>query len=129
MGITLNGTLMHLTIKYGQWIFLPGDKMNLVHYYNLPFQDIFLHMKYELLGPLEKFLKRFHCILPSKKVQKVKSLVLIKHHTTKRCGVDVQLHSFLTSALDRGEGSVLSPVCFTPRERVPSTHWTGSWIW
>jgi hypothetical protein len=35
-------------------------------------------------------------------------------------GVGVQLHAFLTSALDKHE--------ITPKERAPGTHWTGEWV-
>jgi hypothetical protein len=34
----------------------------------------------------------------------------------------------LTSALDRGEWSASRPGRFTPRERVPGTHWIGGWV-
>jgi hypothetical protein len=34
----------------------------------------------------------------------------------------------LTSALDEGEWSASHPRCFTPRESVPGTHWTGGWV-
>jgi hypothetical protein len=34
----------------------------------------------------------------------------------------------LTSALDGGEWSVSLPGRFTPRERVPNTHWIGGWV-
>jgi hypothetical protein len=37
--------------------------------------------------------------------------------------VKVQPHAFLTSALDGGEWSASQPGRFTPRERVPGTHW------
>jgi hypothetical protein len=37
------------------------------------------------------------------------------------------MHS-LTSALDGGEWSASRPRRFTPRERVPGTHWTGGWV-
>jgi hypothetical protein len=43
-------------------------------------------------------------------------------------GVDVQLHAFLTSAIDGGEWSVSHPCPFTPRERAPGTHWIGGWV-
>jgi hypothetical protein len=43
-------------------------------------------------------------------------------------GVDVYIHVFLTSALVGGEWSASRPGCFTPRERVPSTHWIGGWV-
>jgi hypothetical protein len=43
-------------------------------------------------------------------------------------GVEVQLHSFLTSALDGGEWSPSRLGRFTPRERAPGTHWTGGWV-
>jgi hypothetical protein len=36
-------------------------------------------------------------------------------------GVEVQLHAFLTSALDGGEWSASRPDRFTPKERVPGT--------
>jgi hypothetical protein len=34
----------------------------------------------------------------------------------------------MTSALDRGEWSASHPGRFTPRERVPGTHWIGGWV-
>jgi len=40
-------------------------------------------------------------------------------------GVEVQLHTFLTSALGGGEWSVLHPGYFIPGERAPGTHWVG----
>jgi hypothetical protein len=43
-------------------------------------------------------------------------------------GVVVQMHIFLTSALAGGEWSASRPGRFTPGERAPSTHWTGSWV-
>jgi len=36
--------------------------------------------------------------------------------------VEVQLHTFLTIALDRGEWSALCPSYFNPRERTLITH-------
>jgi hypothetical protein len=42
--------------------------------------------------------------------------------------VEVQLHSFLTSALDGGECSASHPGRFIPRERDPGTHWIGGWV-
>jgi hypothetical protein len=43
-------------------------------------------------------------------------------------GVDEQIHAFLTSALAGSEWSASRPGCFTPSERVPSTHWIGDWV-
>jgi hypothetical protein len=37
-------------------------------------------------------------------------------------GVEVQLHAFMTSALDGGEWSASRPSRFTRRERAPFTH-------
>jgi hypothetical protein len=37
------------------------------------------------------------------------------------------IHS-LTSALDGGEWPVSLPGHFTPRDRVPVTHWIGGWV-
>jgi hypothetical protein len=34
----------------------------------------------------------------------------------------------LTSALESGAWSVSRPGRFTPRERVPGTHWIGGWV-
>jgi hypothetical protein len=52
------------------------------------------------------------------------SLCLTKHHAMKTFwGVEVWLHSFLTSAVDRGEWSASRLGRFTPRERAPVTHW------
>jgi len=52
------------------------------------------------------------------------SLGLTKHHTVKMYrGAEVELHSFLTSAMDGGEWSASCPSQFTSREIAPSTHW------
>jgi hypothetical protein len=40
----------------------------------------------------------------------------------------VQLHTFLTSALDGSEWSASRPGRFTPRERAPGIHWIGDWV-
>jgi len=37
----------------------------------------------------------------------------------------VELHAFLTSALDGAERSASRPGRFTAGERVPDTHWPG----
>jgi hypothetical protein len=37
-------------------------------------------------------------------------------------------YSFTTSALDGVSGQRRAPPRFTPRERTPSTHWTGGWV-
>jgi hypothetical protein len=51
------------------------------------------------------------------------SLCLTKHHAMK-----TYWGAFLTSALDGGEWSASLPGLFTPRERVPGTHWIGGWV-
>jgi len=38
-------------------------------------------------------------------------------------GVEVELHAFLTSALDGDAWSASRHGCFIPRERTPSIHW------
>jgi hypothetical protein len=43
-------------------------------------------------------------------------------------GVEVQLHTFLISALDGGEWSVSHPGRFTPRVKAAGTHWIGGWV-
>jgi hypothetical protein len=43
-------------------------------------------------------------------------------------GADVQIHVFLTSALDGGEWSASRPGRFTPGERASGTHWIGVWV-
>jgi hypothetical protein len=42
--------------------------------------------------------------------------------------VDVQLHTFLTSALTGDEWSASRPGRFTTGERAPGTHWIGGWV-
>jgi len=42
--------------------------------------------------------------------------------------MEVQLHAFLTSALDGGTLSASRSGCFTPRETAPDTYWTGGWV-
>jgi hypothetical protein len=57
-------------------------------------------------------------------VNKVKvklSLCLTKHHAMKT-------DRGVTSALDEGEWSASCPCRFTPRERIPGTHWIGGWV-
>jgi hypothetical protein len=56
-------------------------------------------------------------------------LCLTKHHTMKmHGGVEVQLHAFLTSAVDGDDWSASRPGRFTPGERIPGNHWIGSWV-
>jgi len=43
-------------------------------------------------------------------------------------GVAVQLHSFLTLALDTGKWSALARRSFYFQERAPGTNWTGGWV-
>jgi hypothetical protein len=38
-------------------------------------------------------------------------------------GVEVEIHAYLTSALDGGKWSASLPGRFTPKERAPGTHW------
>jgi len=42
--------------------------------------------------------------------------------------VKVQVHSFLTLALDGGEWSVSCPSHFTPGESAPIVHLVGGWM-
>jgi hypothetical protein len=37
-------------------------------------------------------------------------------------------YSFLTSALDGGDGQRHAPAALYPGERTPGTHWTGGWV-
>jgi len=54
---------------------------------------------------------------------------LTEHHALKAyCGVEVQLHAFLTSAQDRGEWSAIRPDRFTSGERAPGACWIGGWV-
>jgi hypothetical protein len=43
-------------------------------------------------------------------------------------GLDVSIHSFLTSAFVGGELSASRPDRFTPGERAPGNHWIGGWV-
>jgi hypothetical protein len=43
-------------------------------------------------------------------------------------GVKLQLYSFLTSALDRGQWSASQPGCFISGERNSSTYSTEWWV-
>jgi hypothetical protein len=55
------GILKHLTIKNVLWIFTAATKMSLVDILTYPFRNS-PHKKSEQLGPLENFLRKFHCI-------------------------------------------------------------------
>jgi hypothetical protein len=70
----------------------------------------------------------FHISYKKGKMFKL-SLCLTKYHAMKTIGgVEVQLHAFLTSALDGGEWSASHPGCFTPGERAPGTHCIGGGV-
>jgi hypothetical protein len=56
------------------------------------------------------------------------SLCLANHLAKENGGGEVQLHAFLTSALDRGEWSASRSGRFTPGERASVTHWIGGWV-
>jgi hypothetical protein len=43
-------------------------------------------------------------------------------------GAQIWIHIFLISSLGGGECSASRPCRFTPEERIPGTHWTGSWV-
>jgi hypothetical protein len=42
--------------------------------------------------------------------------------------MQIQLSTFLTLALDRGEWVASHPGCFIPRKRTIGTHWIGGWV-
>jgi hypothetical protein len=42
--------------------------------------------------------------------------------------VKIQLHAFLTSALDRVQWLASRSNRFNPRERAPGAHYTGGWV-
>jgi hypothetical protein len=44
-------------------------------------------------------------------------------------GAEVQLHAFLTLALDGREWPDSCTGRFNPRERVPDNHWIGGWVY
>jgi hypothetical protein len=43
-------------------------------------------------------------------------------------GVEVQLHAFLTSALEGGDGQLHAPAALPPGKEPPSTHWIWGWV-
>jgi len=43
-------------------------------------------------------------------------------------GVEIQLHAFLTSALDGGDWSASHAGCFTLGEGAADTHYIGGWV-
>jgi hypothetical protein len=42
--------------------------------------------------------------------------------------MEMQFHTFFTSALGGSEWSASFPGRFIPRERAPGTHWIGGWV-
>jgi hypothetical protein len=74
----------------------------------------------------ERFSSGIHIKLNAK--VKLSVCFLTGHHAIKAYwGAEVLLYAFSTSALDGGEWSASRPGRFTPRERVPGTHWKGGW--
>jgi hypothetical protein len=43
-------------------------------------------------------------------------------------GMDVKMHTFLTSTLAGGEWTASRPGRFIPGERAPGTHWMRGWV-
>jgi len=43
-------------------------------------------------------------------------------------GVEVYIHTFLTSEVDWGEWSASRTCCFAPGERATGTLWLGGWV-
>jgi hypothetical protein len=61
----------------------------------------------------------------------VKVIHVSKPHDMMACGsMEVQLHAFLTPALDGGRilATVYCCDCFVPRERSQGIHWIGGWL-
>jgi hypothetical protein len=85
-------------------------------------------------------IKHPHNVLKCSKVKAKMSLCLTTYHTLKSypvcnqvpchedMGVEVQLHTFLTLALNGSEWSASRPNHFTLGERVPGTHWIRDWV-
>jgi hypothetical protein len=68
-------------------------------------------------------------VAPRRKWKLKLSPCLIKHQAMNMYGkVEVQLHAYLTSALDGGEWVASRYDGFNRGERVPGTHWIGSWV-
>jgi hypothetical protein len=56
-------------------------------------------------------------------------LRLVEHYAMNIYGgMEVQLHTLLSLALDWGVLSASGTRYFTPRERFPSTHWIGGYM-
>jgi hypothetical protein len=79
---------------------------------------------------LNSLLKSPPPIINKGKVKVNLSLCLIKHHAMKTYWGSgcIAPRILSTSALDGCERSALRPGRFTPRERVPGTHWIGGWV-
>jgi hypothetical protein len=85
-------------------------------------------MRNNFLSLFEVSLQFYLLGMTSKYLSVKLSLCLTKHHAVKTYwGVEVQRHTFLTAALEGDEWSDSRPGRFTPGERVPSSHWIGSW--
>jgi hypothetical protein len=73
--------------------------------------------------------KRTNSIWAKIKAKLSLCLYLTEHHNMEMYGgVDVQLHTFLISALEGGQRSDSLLGRFTPRGRALFTHWIGGWV-
>jgi hypothetical protein len=59
---------------------------------------------------------------------KTKGKVVHAHNMKAYREVELQFHSFLSSALDRREWSASRPNRFRPKEGAIGAHWIGGWV-
>jgi hypothetical protein len=90
-----------------------------------------LFFQYRVIIKL-KTLTQWKCYMCFSRLVNVKVklfLCLTKYHIMKTYGVmEVQLHAFLTSALDGGEWSVSRHTRFIPRKGARCVYWLGDWV-
>jgi hypothetical protein len=101
-------------LKFDQWT-----------YSDTSFPDVFCHTRYQ---NIRQHVYRYDRNQDTTILEPLKYNEEVVHHSISSCGeVEVRFHSFLTTALDGGEGPVSLSDRFTPRKNF-YIHFIETWV-